>query len=68
MVAMFLKTHLEPEVGRLAPGLTVEQVSDHVARLLLSVFNSPGSWDLTDRDQIKALVRTQLLAGVFARP
>jgi AcrR family transcriptional regulator len=66
MVAMFLKTHLEPEADRLTPGLTVDQVSDHVARLLLSVFNSQGSWDLTDREQIKALVRTQLLAGVFS--
>jgi len=65
MVAAFLKAHLEPEAGRLADGLTVDQVADHVSRLLLSFFNAEGSWDLTDRDQVNHLVRTQLLAGVF---
>jgi AcrR family transcriptional regulator len=64
MVAAFLKTHLEPEADRLADGLTVDQVADHVSRLLLSFFNASGSWDLTDRDQVNVLVRTQLLAGV----
>jgi AcrR family transcriptional regulator len=66
MVATFVKTHLEPEAGRLAAGLTVDQVADHVSRLLLSFFNAEGSWDLTDREQVNVLVRTQLLAGVFA--
>jgi AcrR family transcriptional regulator len=65
MVATFLKAHLEPEARRLADGLTVDQVADHVSRLLLSFFNAEGSWDLTDRDQVNRLVRTQLLAGVF---
>jgi AcrR family transcriptional regulator len=64
-VAAFLKAHLEPEADRLAPGLTVDQVADHVSRLLLSFFNAEGSWDLTDRAQVNLLVRTQLLAGVF---
>lgn len=68
LVVTFLKTHLEPEADRLRPGLTVDEVADHVARLLLSVFNSQGSWDLTDRDQVKTLVNTELLAGVFVRP
>lgn len=67
LVAQFLKTHLEPEADKLAAGLTVDHVADHVARLLLSVFNSAGSWDLADREQVRKLVRTQLLAGVFAR-
>ncbi len=65
MVATFLKTHLAPEAERLADGVTVDQVADHVSRLLLSFFNAEGSWDLTDRDQVNRLVRTQLLAGVF---
>jgi AcrR family transcriptional regulator len=68
LVVAFLKTHLEPEADRLTPGLTVDQVADHVARLLLSFFNSQGSWDLTDRAQVKDLVSTELLAGVFVRP
>ncbi len=66
LVATFLKTHLEPEAARLTPGLTVDQVADHVARLLMSFFNSQGSWDLTDRDDVRRVVRTELLAGVFA--
>jgi AcrR family transcriptional regulator len=65
MVAAFVKAHLEPEADRLAEGLTVDHVADHVSRLLLSFFNAEGSWDLTDRDQVNLLVRTQLLAGVF---
>jgi AcrR family transcriptional regulator len=65
MVAAFLKAHLEPEADRLSDGLTVDQVADHVSRLLLSFFNAEGSWDLTDREQVNLLVRTQLLAGVF---
>lgn len=65
LVAQFLKTHLEPEADRLSDGLTVDQVADHVSRLLLSFFNAEGSWDLLDREQVNALVRTQLLAGVF---
>lgn len=65
MVALFLRTHLEPEADRLAAGLTVERAADHVSRLLLSFFSAEGSWDLTDREQVKRLVETQLLAGVF---
>jgi hypothetical protein len=66
LVGQFLQAHLEPEAERLAAGLTVDAVADHVSRLLLSFFNAQGSWDLTDRDQVRELVRTQLLAGVFA--
>jgi AcrR family transcriptional regulator len=65
MVANFLKTHLEPEAERLSDGLTVDQVADHVSRLLLSFLNAEGGWDLTDREQVNLLVRSQLLAGVF---
>jgi AcrR family transcriptional regulator len=65
LVAAFLKTHLEPEAARLADGLTVDAVADHVSRLLLSFLSAEGSWDLTNRDQVKTLVKTQLLAGVF---
>ena len=65
LVATFLKAHLEPESRRLADGLTVDAAADHVSRLLLSFLNAEGSWDLSDREQVKVLVRTQLLAGVF---
>ncbi len=65
LVAAFLRTHLEPEAHRLADGLTVDGVADHVSRLLLSHFGAEGSWDLNDREQVNALVRAQLLSGVF---
>lgn len=65
MVATFLTTHLEPEADRLAAGLSVALVADQVSRLLLSFFSAAGSWDLTDPEQVKRLVRTQLLSGVF---
>ncbi|HUR77168.1 MAG TPA: TetR/AcrR family transcriptional regulator [Acidimicrobiales bacterium] len=65
LVVAFLRAHLEPEADRLADGLTTHQAADHVARLLLSIFNSAGAWDLTSRDEVKTLVRTQLLSGVF---
>jgi AcrR family transcriptional regulator len=66
MVATFLVTHLRPEADKLSEGLTVDAAADHVARLLLSFFSSQGSWDLTDASQVRSLVRTQLLAGVFS--
>ncbi len=66
LVAAFLRTHLEPEADRLAAGITVEGAADHVARLLMSFMSAEGSWDLGDRAQVHALVRTELLAGVFA--
>ena len=67
MVAAFLQSHLEPEKDRLAPGVTVEAAVDHVARLLMSFLGASGSWDLTDRDEVRRLVRTELLAGLFLR-
>lgn len=66
LVAAFLRAHLEPEADRLAPGVTVDGAADHVARLLMSFMGAQGSWDLTDRDQVHKMVRTELLAGLFA--
>lgn len=66
LVAAFLRAHLEPEKERLARGVTVEGAADHVARLLMSFMSAEGSWDLADRAQVHQMVRTELLAGVFA--
>ena len=66
LVAAFLQTHLEPEKDSLASGVTVEGAADHVARLLMSFMSAEGSWDLSDPAQVHKLVRTELLAGVFA--
>jgi AcrR family transcriptional regulator len=46
----------------LPPGTTAEEVADYVARMTLSFIESPGRWDLTDRSQVRELVRTELLA------
>jgi AcrR family transcriptional regulator len=50
----------------LAPDLSRDRAADHIARMFLSFLGSPGSWDLTDRTEVTALVRTQILAGVTA--
>ncbi len=49
---------------RLRPGVDVDWAAEYVARLFLSYLGSHGRWDLADRDQVRRLVRTQLLGGV----
>jgi AcrR family transcriptional regulator len=49
---------LRPEVDR-------DTAAEHVARLFLSFLGSPGSWDLDDREEVRRLVRSQILAGVL---
>ncbi len=66
LIRAFLETHLRDEADRLAPGVSVESASDHVARLLMSFMGAQGSWDLTDPVQVRKVVRTQLLSGVFS--
>jgi hypothetical protein len=38
--------------------------AEHVARMFLSHLAAQGSWDLTDRAEVRQLVRTQFLAGI----
>ena len=42
--------------------MSAPEVADYVARMVLSFIESPGGWDLTDRAQVRDLVRTELLA------
>ena len=63
-IVEFLVPRLAAAPG-LHPGIDVREASDHVARLLLSWIGAPGRWDLTDRAQVRALVRGELLAGVL---
>jgi AcrR family transcriptional regulator len=65
-IRTFLAGPLERERVRLVAGLDVDRAADHMARLVLSFTSSPGGWDLTDRVQVRELVRTELLAGVLA--
>jgi AcrR family transcriptional regulator len=68
MISGFLVPYLH-EHG-LAPGVDIHRAADFLARMILSYISSPGHWDLGDPDQVAALVRTELLAGVVppARP
>lgn len=55
-IVAFLGPHVPPD----AP----EGAADYVSRMLLSFIGAQGRWDLTDRDQVRELVRTELLAGL----
>ena len=48
----------------LAAGVDPNEAADFLARMILSYIASPGRWDLADPEQLSALVRTELLAGV----
>lgn len=54
----------EAAAGRLRDGLDVPGAADYVCRMVLSWLASPGDVDLTDEATTRALVRTQLLAGI----
>jgi AcrR family transcriptional regulator len=69
LVSSFLVPYLEREWqqrGGHAAGLDAEAATDYVARMVLSFIGASGRWDLTDREQVATLVRTELLAGVLA--
>jgi AcrR family transcriptional regulator len=65
LVAGFLTPRLPAE--GLPPDLESREVADYLARMLLSFIGAPGRWDLADRDQVRLLVRSELLAGLSAR-
>lgn len=62
MVAGFLLPYVARQ--RVAPGVDVHEAADYLARMTLSFIAAPGSWDLTDPDQVADLVRFELLAGL----
>ncbi|MHB1988871.1 MAG: TetR/AcrR family transcriptional regulator [Acidimicrobiales bacterium] len=49
----------------LAQGVDPGEAAEYVARLTLSFIGSPGGWDLADPDQVRALVRSEFLAGIL---
>lgn len=65
LVASFLVPRLPAE--GLPSGVEAHEVADYLARMLLSFIGAPGRWDLTDREQVRLLVRSELLAGLSAR-
>jgi AcrR family transcriptional regulator len=66
-ITTFLLPYLEREQreGRLRPGVDLEQAADYVARMILSLIGSPGRWDMEDRDQVRTLVRDEVLGGIL---
>lgn len=50
----------------LRPGVVPAEAADLLARLMVSLIGSPGSWDTDDPAAVRRLVRGQLLAGVVA--
>ena len=59
-----LAERLEHEPVR--AGVVRSEAADLLARLTLSYIGTPGSWDLDDPEDVRRLVRGQLLAGVIA--
>lgn len=66
LISAFLVPHLSCE-PRLRPGVDPPEAADYVARLFLSFIGSPGRWDLTDRRQVRTLVRTEFLGGILSQ-
>jgi TetR/AcrR family transcriptional regulator, repressor for uid operon len=68
LIAGFLVPYLERDrdAGRLRPTTDLDRTAAYIARMFLTLINTPGCWDLEDRDQVGELVRDHLLAGVLA--
>ncbi len=66
-ITAFLLPYLEREerAGRVRPGVDLEAAAQYVARLVLSLIGSPGRWDMEDREQVRVLVRGELLGGIL---
>jgi AcrR family transcriptional regulator len=63
----WIRTFLRPAVdahGAAHP----DQAADYLARMMLSFIAAQGRWDLTDRESVRQLVRTELLAGLPPAP
>jgi AcrR family transcriptional regulator len=67
IVIELLRTELIARLQRerLRPGVEAGEAADLLARLVLSLIGSPGSWDMDDPAAVRRLVRGQLLAGVI---
>jgi AcrR family transcriptional regulator len=63
-VAVFVQPYLRSE--DLRPGVTPRDAAQYVARMILSYINAQGGWDLSDREQVRELVRLEFLSGLVA--
>jgi AcrR family transcriptional regulator len=67
-IADFLHPYLasEEQAGRLRAGVDLDRAAEYIARAVLSLIGAPGRFDLEDPDQVRALVRLELLGGILA--
>src|SRR5918996_2010567 len=66
-ITAFLLPYLEREerAGRVRPGVDLRTAVDYVARMILSLIGSPGRWDMDDPEQVRVLVREEMLGGIL---
>jgi AcrR family transcriptional regulator len=57
----YLHDHGLPE------GVAIHEAANFLARMILSYISAPGRWDLSDPDEVRRLVRVELLPGVVGR-
>lgn len=67
-ISAFLLPYLERDqrAGRVLGEVDLAETADYVARMILSLIGSPGTWDLDDAGAVRDLVRDHLLAGILA--
>jgi AcrR family transcriptional regulator len=65
VVRSFLAERLAGE--RLRPGVDVEEAADWLSRIGLSFIIAEGSWDLSEPDAVRRLVRDELLVAIIDR-
>jgi TetR/AcrR family transcriptional repressor of uid operon len=67
-IADFLLPYLarEEAAGRLRAGVELDRAAEYLARAVLSLIGAPGRFDLEDPDQVRSLVRLELLGGILA--
>lgn len=68
LVGLAFRPRLERDqaAGLLRPGVEPAAAADYVARLALSLLAEPGRHDLDDPDEVRRVVRNELLGGILA--
>jgi AcrR family transcriptional regulator len=66
-IADFLLPYLarEARAGNLRAGVDLDRAADYLARAVLSLIGAPGRFDLEDPEQVRVLVRVELLGGIL---
>ena len=54
------------DAGLLVEGVELGTSAEYIARMALSLIASPGRHDLEDPDEVRRLVRRELLGGLLA--